>query len=140
MVTVPSLLFLFLVMMTAACLLVLITINQNRRIRTWYLLVLATFIAWGVRLFQPAYGPQDGWLYLVPLAWLAGTFALGFPKTSPDPFSGAISETGQGEPRQTQEAIRGKAGTREALQFYFSLLFVVMIAVLTFYHLAASYR
>jgi hypothetical protein len=121
------LLFFFVAAFLLTCLLVLFALSSSKPAKGWYLFFLMSCLGW---LCLLAFKPQ--WmngltLFVIPMLWLAGTL-----KTS-SPFTlGSASHSFNGEPRVTQEQLKGRAGTLEALRLYFFLLVMALIVFIAF--------
>jgi hypothetical protein len=75
-----------------------------------------------------------GLLYVLPLAWVALTFYFSLPNAAPGNFAPQT-----GEPtNMTQERLRGREGTREALTFYFGIVLIGLVVTLVFFISAFS--
>jgi hypothetical protein len=127
------LLFFFVAAFLLTCLLVLLALSSSRPTKSWYLFFLVSCLGW---LCLLAFRPQ--WangitLFVIPVLWLAGTLKASSPFTL-----GNVSHPLNGEPRVTQEQLKGRAGTLEALRLYFFLLVMALIVFIAF--AAASYR
>jgi hypothetical protein len=79
--------------------------------------------------FARTSGLQQTLVYLLPLAALGIIFGNSFSA-----FSNPLPLQQTGEPRTTQEAMRGRPATREALTLYFGLVAVgLLISLLLTY-------
>jgi len=133
MLTILDLLTYFWIGMTLLVILILLLISPPMRVKVWYLLVLISFPFWAQPLIARQSNPLPFWFYLLPAIWVVCTLWLAFPKTDPrEP----PSQTG--EPRTTLEALRGSAGTSEALRIYFTLVFLVAVLGLFFFRITLS--
>jgi hypothetical protein len=135
MITISTLVFFFLSAMVLACLLVLLALAQDRRHQIGYLILLFSFIAWDWSLYSLPRPTTSGWIYVLPLIWLILIFRFGFPRVTSHEFP-----VTPGEPRHTQEALRGDTGRREAITFYFAILLVGLLLTLMFLYTAQFYH
>jgi hypothetical protein len=124
MITIPMLLFFFIAAVTFMCLLVLFFLSPAHS-RTWYALILAGQIVWTTLLYRPSWFDAPLLFYLLPLAEIALLLRFGLAGISMRQFP-----TMRGEPRVTQEQLRGPTGTREALTLYFTLAAIGLIGIL----------
>jgi hypothetical protein len=114
MMTISVLLFNLLALATLLCLGALLGLWHSPSMKSWYGLFLFSYIGWGMFVYaQPA---TPFVLYLIPAIWFVGTLAVGFPKHPNLQLPPQLSE-----PFTTEEYLRGPAGTREALIYYFTL-------------------
>ncbi len=123
-VTISMLVFVLIVAFTLACLVILSRLANNRAAKLWYVFFLVSYVLWHWGLFSRTGTLGPGWLYGLPLAWIAGTLALGFPKLGnpPPAFPNRYDE-----PRVTQEQLQGRSGTHQALQLYFAILTLLFV-------------
>jgi hypothetical protein len=136
MITISALMFFFLAAMALACILVLQALSLDTRLKAGYTALAVTYVLWVWQLYGVPIGPSAWWLYALPMVWLILLFRYGFSGLGgPRQFPSYT-----GEPSYTEEALRGAAGTREALTFYFLLLLIALILGLVFYELALLYR
>jgi hypothetical protein len=137
MLTAFSLIPYFLVPLTLVSLIVLFFLAHARPLKIGYQMIMLSYVAWVWLLYAiPDNSLNIIWIYALPLAWLIVLFRFGFSK-------GAYPAEGPpqlGEPRYTQEALRGSAGTQEALRFYFLLLFIGLVLLQLILFLAGSHN
>lgn len=130
MLTITDLLFTFISLAILGCMVVLFALSPDKRHKIGYVILILSFIAWDWFLYSLPRGTVNGWLYLMPLAWLILIFRYGFPITTPHQFPPQTAE-----PHNTQESLQGASGTREALTFYFLLLMIGSIVLLLFLYM-----
>lgn len=134
MLTLVTLLFYFLVALTIVTMVVLLLMAQRKEIKAGYTVFLFSYLGWlWLMNTLPTGSVAAFWIYGLPLIWLVLLFRFGFPKTNGQDMAPQL-----GEPRYTQEFIRGEAGTREALTFYFLLLLIGLIILQFVLYLANS--
>jgi hypothetical protein len=106
------------------CLLVLFFLSPAHS-RIWYAVILAGQLVWTTLLYRPSSFNAPLLFYLLPLTEIALLLRYGLSGISMRRFP-----TMRGEPRVTQEQLRGPAGTREALTLYFTLAAIGLIGML----------
>jgi hypothetical protein len=135
MITITTLVFFFLSAMVIACFVVLLALARDRQHRIGFLILLFSFLVWDWALYSLPRTTTVGWLYILPLIWLILIFRFGFPRLASPQFP----ET-PGEPRHTQDTLRGQAGKREAVSLYFAILLVGLLLSLMFLFSSTIYR
>lgn len=128
------LLFCFAAAFLFVCLLILFFLSNSRQAKGWYLFFMLSFVGWFWFLLAKPQWVGNFWLFILPLLWIAGSMKASSPLTSKAP-----SYHPNGEPRVTQEQLKGRAGTLEALKLYFLLLMAGLVLFLTFF-LAVSWN
>lgn len=138
-ITVHNLLFCLLSALIAGCITVLFFNTEGKQARLWYGFFLLSFIAWiSVLLARPGWGLP--WLYLLPVVWIPVTFRYSIVPIDFRGFNAEVHNLGTGEPRHTQESLRGPAGTREALSLHFALTLIsLLIMLILFYSFYSSF-
>lgn len=137
-VTISMLLFGLMCLLVLACLAVLLAVSPERRARLWYAVFIISFMPWAWLLYSRPAADGLGWLYLMPLIWISTT--LWFIMVSPASRNFIQPAGGTGEPGMlTQERLRGIGGSREALRYYFGLLLIALIVIMTFMFSAAAF-
>ena len=127
-ITMSVLLAGFLALAVLLCLLVLLFLHPQPGWRLWYMVVSLSFAAWVLIIYlKPGWGGLG--LLIFPLIWILGILFQSRP-LPPRP------ETFAGEPLVTQEQLRGKAGTREALIIYFTLVLLALLFVWVVFYLS----
>jgi hypothetical protein len=115
------------------CLLVLVSLQRSVKARLWYGVVLLSFFVW-LKLYLFVQTASVG-LYVLPLLWFIGTCILGFPANRFPDFPNQPKES-----LLTQESLQGANGTRSVLTLYFTLLFLLAIAILLLFQGVSFYR
>jgi hypothetical protein len=130
-----NLVFFMLACLALVCILVLQALAGNSRLKSGYLVLVLSYVVWAWYLSRWPSGPGSWWLYALPILWLILLFRFGFPVTRQREFPPLPDAL-----RMTQESLLGRPARREALTFYFLLLFISLVIGLVFFELAMSYR
>jgi hypothetical protein len=129
LMSISLLLFFFVAAFLLACLIVLFALSNTPQARAWYLFFILSSVAWMWVLWT-----RPSWinlltLFILPFLWLAGSLKASSPLTT----GNIPQKRPDDEPRVTQEWLRGRAGTREALRLYFLLLAIALVLFLAFF-------
>ena len=135
-ITVFVLAFFFLASLAFVCILVLQALALNPRLKAGYAAMALTYVLWIWALYNMPAGLAAWWVYALPLVWMVLLFRFGFSGF------GKVHQypTFTGEPRYTEESLRGRAGTREALTFYFLLLLIGLILGLVIFNMTLRFH
>lgn len=125
----------FWVGLTCLLTLILLLLSPTVAVRSWYLAVFISLAPWARLILSMSVQPLPLWFYVLPGLWIVLTLWLAFPPTRSVKLPSL-----SGEPQTTLEHIRGRAGTTEALRLYFTLVFLVSVAGLTFFKIVVSSR
>lgn len=135
MLTIKDLLFWFMASTTLVCLIILTVLVQNPRVKGWYVGFMASFLGWVGMQSLPNPKPFINLVfYLLPMIWIAVTLAVTLPPLA----NGPAIPPQTGEPHLTQEQLRGPSGTRQALNFYFALVVIALVTMMTFFQIAKN--
>jgi hypothetical protein len=126
-----SLVFYMLAGLALTCILVLQALTGSNRLKSGYMMLAFTFVLWVWYLSRWPSGLGSWWLYALPMLWLILLFRFGFPVTRQREFPTLPDEL-----RVTQESLLGQSARREALTFYFLLLFIGLTIGLVFFQMA----
>jgi hypothetical protein len=122
------LLYFFAAAFLLTSLLVLFFLSKSRQAKGWYLFFIISSTAWLWFLVSKPQAVNGLLLFILPLFWLAGSLKVSSPLTS----GSTTPHTPNGEPRVTQEQLKGRSGTLEALRLYFLLLAVGLVLLIAF--------
>jgi hypothetical protein len=128
-----TLVFYMLAGLAMTCILVLQALTGNHRLKSGYMALALTFVFWVWYLSRWPSGPGSWWLYALPILWLVLLFRFGFPVTRQWEFPTLPDEL-----RVTQESLLGLSARREALTFYFLLLFIGLTIGLVFFQMTLA--
>lgn len=127
--SIPLLLFFFVAGFLLACLMVLFVLSNTPQSKVWYLFFMLSGTIWIWVLLTKPNWINALTLFILPFLWLAGSLKVSSPLTSGNVPPHRLN----GEPRVTQEQLKGRTGTLEAVKLYFLLLAIVLVLFMAFY-------
>ncbi len=114
----------FIIALILSAMLLLIFKAETTWNRFWALLLILTFAAWVGGLWIMPFGPAVWGIYILPFILMALLFGLILAAAGP-----MQPHQYREEPYYTQEELRGRAGSKEALTIYFWTLLVFLLAL-----------